>query len=84
MTIYYHPRFKEAYKFLPPLVKKKAEQKVDIFRKNPFDVRLRIHKLHGELAHLWSFSVDGKYRILLEFYKKDIVFLDIGDHGIYR
>lgn len=84
MKIYYHPRFKEAYKALPLALKKKAERRVEIFRTNPFDPRLKTHKPHGELARLWSFYIDGKYRILFEFNKKDAIFLDIGNHDIYR
>lgn len=84
MKVFYHPRFKESYQRLPSRIKKKAERKELIFRANRFDSRLDTHKLHGKLKNQWSFSVDGKYRILFEFDKSDVVFLDIGDHGIYE
>ncbi|MBU1159805.1 type II toxin-antitoxin system mRNA interferase toxin, RelE/StbE family [Patescibacteria group bacterium] len=84
MKILYHPRFKKAYKKLSFEIKIKAEEKETLFRKNPFDSRLDTHKLHGKLKNQWSFSIDKKYRILLEFDKADAVFLDIGDHGLYK
>jgi len=61
-----------------------AEKKENVFRVNPFDSRLKTHKLHGQLKNQWSFSIDGKYRIIFEFEESDIIFLDVGDHDIYR
>lgn len=84
MRIRYHPRFRRSYERLPLSVKQSAEAKEVIFRKNPFDHRLRTHKLHGKLKNLWSFSVDRKNRIVFEFADSEIIFLDIGDHDIYR
>ncbi len=55
-----------------------------MFRKNKFDPRLETHKLHGKLKDLWSFSVGNKYRIVFEFDNSDVIFLDIGDHDLYK
>ena len=84
MKIYYHPRFRESYQKLTPLVKKKAERRERVFRFNPFDSRLQTHKLHGLLKRQWSFSIDDKYRILFEFDDGDVTFLDIDDHDLYK
>ena len=84
MKVYYHPRFRESYRELPLLIKKKAERRERVFRLNPFDPRLKTHKLHGPLKRQWSFSVDDKYRILFEFDDGDVIFLDIDDHGLYQ
>lgn len=85
MEIYYHPQFEKAYRRLPPEVKSKAERKELIFRVDPFDARLDIHKLHGKLKSKWSFSIDYRNRVLFEFDSaKNVTFLDIGDHEIYR
>lgn len=83
MKIYFHPGFKISYKKLPEEVKKKAEKKESIFRKDPFDPRLKTHKLHGKLKNYWSFSIDDKYRILFEFDNSDAIFLDVGGHSLY-
>lgn len=84
MKIFYHPRFQRSYKNLSEKIKKKAERKESIFRKNIFDSRLDTHKLHGKLQNIWSFSVDDKFRIIFEFDGSDIIFLDVGDHNIYK
>lgn len=87
MIIYYHPLFAKNYRLLEVKIKRKAELKIRIFKSNPFDVRLRTHHLHGKLKNQWSFSIDGVFRILFEFLsknKKEVVFLDIGAHEIYK
>jgi len=84
MIIYYHPQFKNSYKNLATEVKRKAENKEIIFKNNPYDSRLKTHKLHGKLKKLWSFSIDKSYRIIFEFVGKDIILLDVGTHGLYK
>lgn len=84
MTIFYHPRFHRSLAALPDNLQRKAERRVLIFRKDPYDPRLDTHKLHGKLQNFWSFSVDDKHRILFEFDGADVIFLDIGDHDLYK
>lgn len=84
MTIFYHPRFRRSFAALPKVLQMKTERRTSIFRKNPHDPRLDSHKLHGKLQNFWSFSIDNKYRILFEFDNVDAIFLDIGDHDLYR
>lgn len=84
MEIIYSPNFIKNYKRLPNVIKDKAEEKEIIFRKNPFDNRLKTHKLSGELVDFWSFSVDYHYRIIFEFKSKNtVIFHKIGSHSIY-
>ncbi len=55
--------------------------KVDIFLGDPYDKRLRTHKLTGKLRELWSFSVTYDVRVVFFFAESDkAVFVDIGDH----
>lgn len=84
MKIYYHPQFFKSYKLLDKNIKRKAEIKEKIFRKNPFNSSLKTHKLKGKLKNQWSFSVDNQYRIIFEFDNSDVIFLDIGTHKIYK
>lgn len=84
MNIIYAPRFIRAYKNLPANIMKKAELTEDIFKANPFDVRLKTHKLSGKLNGYWSFSIDNRYRIIFRFYKETVYFLAIGGHEIYK
>jgi len=85
MKIYYSSRFAVEYKKLPLRIKKIAEKKEQIFRNNPFDPRIKTHKLKGSLSGFFSFSINQKYRIVFEMIKSDIIwFHSVGDHSIYK
>ncbi|OHB20474.1 MAG: hypothetical protein A2939_01715 [Parcubacteria group bacterium RIFCSPLOWO2_01_FULL_48_18] len=83
-NIYYHPNFSKSFKTLPQIIKEKAIKQEAIFRQKVFDKRLNTHKLHGRLKDLWSFSIDNKYRIVFLVEKGKIVFLEVGDHDVYK
>jgi len=64
---------------------KKTEQKfwdtLHIFIQNPFDTRLRTHKLSGRLENLWSYSVEFDVRVIFYFSgDHKVVFIDVGTH----
>jgi addiction module RelE/StbE family toxin len=85
MIILYSPKFAREYKKLPDGVKTVAEAKEKIFRKDPFDPRLKTHKLTGEFEGFLSFSVNFSYRIIFDFADKNTVrFYRIGTHDIYE
>ncbi len=85
MQIIYSPKFLRQYRKLDRDIRHYAEIKESIFRKNPFDISLKTHKLHGRLSDLWSFSVTGKFRIVFEFgANQSVIFHTIGDHDIYE
>ena len=51
------------------------------FSANPFDPRLKTHKLTGKLEGLWAFSVAYDCRIIFRFVdKKSVLLVDIGGH----
>lgn len=69
---------------MPAYIKSLAEEKERIFKINPFDPRLKTHKLHGKYKGAYSFSIDYKYRVLFDFIDGNSVdFHTIGDHDIY-
>jgi len=56
-------------------------ERLEIFQNNPFDQRLRTHKLSGRLKDLWSFSIEYDLRVVFSFLEGDRVLLvDIGSH----
>ncbi len=84
MRITWDQGFKRAYK---KRIKHDNERKkrfwdaIEMFSKDPFDQRLRTHKLTGKLEGLWAFSVDFDCRVIFKFLGKSEVFLiDIGSH----
>jgi addiction module RelE/StbE family toxin len=85
MQIIYSCQFIKDYRRLDNKTKEKAEEKEDVFRENPFDARLKTHKLNGHLSDLWSFSVDYDCRIIFEIQSEKVfVFHAIGSHSIYE
>ena len=87
-------RFKAAKPFHRDLAKLSPEQyrsavrAYRIFKQNPFDPRLRTHKIHKLSAHygktIYSVSIEGDLRAI--FYMEDdmVWSVAIGSHAIYR
>lgn len=86
MEIYITSYFKKEFKRLPKQVRQKTEEKENIFRDNPFSSILNTHKLHGKYKNYWFFSIDNSYRIMFKFLNSNTkaVFIDIGNHKIYK
>lgn len=85
LIISYSPTFQKLYRKLPNNIQLLAEQRELIFTQNPFDPRLHTHKLRGEHAGFWSFSINYHYRIIFEFVTaQQIYFHTTGTHEIYK
>lgn len=83
--IYPTTHFVRAYKNLPEKIKDYAKHKEKIFKTNPFDPRLKTHKLKGKLKNYWSYSIDYDYRIMFRFIDEGtVLYYDIGTHAIYK
>ena len=56
-------------------------ERVELFRNNPFDPKLRTHKLSGKLKDLWSFSIEYDLRVIFSFAEQNkVILIDIGSH----
>lgn len=85
MKIFYTKKFEREYKKINIEIKKRFELTEKTFRKNPFDKKLKTHKLSGDLSDFWSYSLDFKNRVIFEILKEDeIIFHSIGNHDIYK
>jgi len=85
VKIFYSPKFISQYKKLPKQLKLELIEREKIFFKNPFDPRLKTHKLTGKLRGLWAYSIDRKHRIIFEIVGKNITQLhSVGTHNIYK
>jgi len=82
------PAFRTALRKLTPRQKASARTAFSIFKENPFDPRLRTHKIHGLSAKLrrtiYSVSIESNLRAIFYLEGDVVVSLDIGDHAIYR
>lgn len=78
--------FKRAYRkrIAPdPRLVKRFRESLGIFVQDPFDPRLRTHKLTGKLHGYWAFSVEHDCRILFMFVKgkkNSVLLIDVGSH----
>ncbi len=83
--VHFSPRFFKSFEKLPHPIQALAKKKDEWFRQNPFDARLNTHKLKGELAGAWAYSINREYRVLFRFLDGDeVIYYDVGTHDIYR
>lgn len=76
--------FKNYKKKLSDKKSDKLRERLIIFKNDPFDSRLKTHKLKGNLKNYWSFSINYSDRILFRFVDdKTVFFIDVGGHSIY-
>jgi mRNA-degrading endonuclease YafQ of YafQ-DinJ toxin-antitoxin module len=84
LTLLYSSRFARKFKKLSRRLQEQVLEKESVFRHDPFDARLKTHKLHGELSDCWSFSIDYDVRIIFSFEEEGVVRMHtIGGHDIY-
>ena len=82
MKIFYLKKFIKQYRKLSADIKNLAEEK--IFRNDPYDLKLKTHKLHGDLKDFYAFRLNSKTRIIFDFDKDgNARFYSIGNHDIY-
>ena len=85
IKILYKPSFVRQYKKLPEDLKTEVKQKIQLFKEDQNHLFLKTHKLKGKLNSHYSFSVNYDYRIIFEYKsKKEVSFLMIGNHDIYK
>lgn len=60
-------------------------EKIELFKDKKNHKILKVHKLHGRLAGCFSFSINYDHRIVFEYESDDsVIFLEIGDHDLYK
>ena len=82
--VFFSSSFKRAFKKRTAGQKDLEEkfwQRLEIFTNDPFDPRLRTHKLSGKLNELWSFSLAYDLRVIFYFLPQNrVMFENIGTH----
>lgn len=85
MEIKYKPTFLRSFKRLPLELQTEAREKILLFQDEENHQKLRVHKLKGRLEDFYSFSVSYSHRIVfVKESKNTVVFLEVGDHGVYK
>ncbi len=85
MEISFSSSFKKAFKKRIKSTESERDfwHRLDLFITDPFNLKLKTHKLSGKLKDLWSFSLDYDLRVVFYFTKnkpKKAVLVDIGTH----
>lgn len=58
--------------------------RLENFTDDPFNTKLKTHKLSGKLKGMWSFSIERNLRVVFYFTKDKppkAIFVDIGSHN---
>jgi plasmid maintenance system killer protein len=84
IAIEYAPAFLRQLKKLPAPLRQEAQEKIALFKNRFNHQSLKAHKLKGDLAGKWSFSVNYRDRIVFKWLSDNKAgLLAIGDHSIY-
>ena len=82
------PSFRKALGKLTAAQKESAARAFAIFKADPFDPRLRTHKIHGLSVRfgrtIYSVWVEADLRAVFYLDGDLVVSVDIGSHSIYR
>jgi mRNA-degrading endonuclease YafQ of YafQ-DinJ toxin-antitoxin module len=80
--------FWENFYDLPPGQKESTRRAWKIFKENPFDQRLRPHKINRLSARygktIYAVDVEGDLRAVFYVERNCVVTVDIGTHAIYK
>lgn len=85
MRTIYSPHFLRQFNKLSSDLQDEVEDSVTLFRRNPRDRSLKLHKLRWKLRRLFRFSVNYRYSIVCREKTPGVwAPLAVGDHEIYR
>ena len=85
MEIEYPKRFLREVRNLPLNEQLLLSQKIEIFKKNPQDPKLRTHQLTGKLKQFFPFSLTYSKRVLFIGDKGKYIFIAVGSNDqMYR
>ncbi|MFN0070511.1 MAG: type II toxin-antitoxin system YafQ family toxin [Chloroflexota bacterium] len=73
--------FRRRVKKLTPVERTALSRALQRFQADPFDPRLRTHKLTGELSGYWSFSVLYDLRVVCRIDAAVATLISIGSHN---
>lgn len=82
MEIEYTSRFKRSFKKLDQQLQSTAWGKLDLFKQDYNNPRLKTHKLKN--TEYYAFSVTYKVRVIFLITNQTIVLVNIDDHSVYQ
>ena len=81
-------QFWESFSDLPPDQKASVREAWEIFKTDPFDPRLRSHKIHRLSAlykrTIYAAVIEADLRVLVYLEGETVWTVDVGTHDVYR
>jgi len=85
IQVFFKPTFIRQINKLEEELIEEVFVRIELFKDEKNHKLLKVHKLQGKFSGRYSFSVNYKFRIAFRYETKtQVVFLDIGDHDIYK
>ena len=85
LNLIYAPVFVRQFKKLEPALQEEVLEKIKLFQDESNHQSLKMHKLHGVFKACYSFSVNYKTRIVVDYLSKnEVSLLAVGDHDLYK
>jgi YafQ family addiction module toxin component len=81
MTISYSKNFVKQAKKLSPELRKKLQERIEIFSENPLHPSLRNHPLKGKHKEYRSIDITGDIRVLYLQKEREVIFDAVGTHS---
>jgi addiction module RelE/StbE family toxin len=81
MILSFSKKFIKQSKNLPPGLRQKLQQRLDLFRRHPFHPTLHNHALQGKYKPYRSIDIAGDLRALYLEYDDRIIFNLLGTHA---
>lgn len=82
IQIRFDPVFRKQYKKLPIKLKQRFDDRLLLFKRDPFAALLRLHPLHGKLSGYWSINITGDVRAVYKYLGEEVaIFVLIGTHS---
>ncbi|MBI5969526.1 MAG: type II toxin-antitoxin system mRNA interferase toxin, RelE/StbE family [Deltaproteobacteria bacterium] len=79
----FEKRFKKYTAQMSEAERRRLKKRLEIFKEDVFDKRLKTHKLKGELAEYYAFSISYSDRIVFKILDNEGVYLmEIGGHDV--
>ena len=82
MRVKFHRSFKKQYKKIPVKVRRKFDERLLLFEKEPLHPILNNHSLSGDRVGQWTINVTGDWRAVYIFLEKNTIsFIEINTHS---
>lgn len=81
--VVFEKKFERYKKQLTEAERKRLKKRLEIFKEDMFDSRLKTHKLKGNLSGYYAFSISYSDRIVFKILDNESVcFAEIGSHDV--